>query len=766
MGPSSPEAVFPAEFPAEPTTYLGRRRELARVRTLLGTGSPVTLTGIGGVGKTRLAGRVVAAVAGEYPDGVAVIELAELREPELLADTVAARLGLPDQPARHRFGAVVDHLRDRRFLLVLDNCEHLVASCARFVAELVAACPKLSVLATSRQALGIDGEEVLPVPPLAVPGAEDVRSLADLESYGAVQLFLERGRAVLPSLTVTDDNYRDLVELCRSLDGLPLAIELAAVRLRSLSVAQLRRRLATPLAVLTWGSRGAPARHQALRALIDWSYALCSEPERRVLARASVFAGGFGLAAAEQVCAGAGVRPEDVPDLLHDLAGKSLLVTEDTGGEPRYRMTETLREYGAERLAEAGERVRVTREHRDWCAGLTARYETGWRGPDQVGWIRRISREHANVRVALDYCARTSGEAVVGLRMVNRLDAYWAVCGLLDEARGWLTRLLAAVPPQAPERALSLRLRTWCAVLQGDVPAALADVRAGRELARQTGDEIAAACAEVSRGLAEFCSGTEPDIPPAGRFAGALAVFRRHGMRPGADFAACQHRHAAATTGTIEDTRVLLGASIAAAEESGELFWRSWDWWVLSLAEEFFGDPGAAERAGLEAFRLQQVLGNRSAEPHAVHTLGRAAACRGDLVRAATLFGISGTRWKAIGADPRQFGRFTEHAATVAGQVFAALGEQEHRRYYRHGRGMSRDEAVRFVLGEPAAPDNPLTQREREVAELVTKGMTSREIAAELVISPRTATTHVNNILGKLALTSRAHLAAWVTDRR
>ncbi|HWE89641.1 MAG TPA: LuxR C-terminal-related transcriptional regulator [Pseudonocardiaceae bacterium] len=764
-------------LPAERTSYVGRRQELAQVRILLDTNSLVTLTGVGGVGKTRLAGRVVAAIRDEYPDGVAFIELAELHEPDLLANTVAAGLGLYDQSERSQHDVVINHLRDKRFLLVLDNCEHLVTACAGFVADLIAGCPTLSVLATSRQSLDIVGEQLLPVPPLAVPGAEDIGSPAELERYEAIRLFLDRGRTVLPSLDITEQNHRDVVALCRGLDGLPLAIELAAVRLRSLSVTQLRERLAVPLALLTRGNRGGPARHRALRALIDWSYTLCSASERLVLARASVFAGGFDLAAAEEVCGGAGIRREDVLDTVHGLVDKSLLVgaeTGGTGGEFRYRMLETLREYGAERLAELGETTRVARRHRDWCAGLTARYEAGWPGPDQVDWIRRISREHANIRVALDYCAGTAGEAIVGLRMANQLDAYWTVRGLLNEARKWLTKLMAAVPPRAPERALSLRLRTWCAMLQGDVSATLADVRAGQELARSTGDDIAAAYADVARAVANLYFGTEPDIPAAEQAAAARAVFRRHGMRPGEDYAAYHYRHATALTGTIEDARAMFRASITAAEASGELFWRAWDWWALGLVEELHGYPDAAEQAALTAFRLHQVLGNRSAEPHAVQTLGWAAAHQGRMVRAATLFGISSAMLKAIGTDARNFSRFTEHAVEVAGQVFAALGEQEHRRHYRRGRAMSHDDAVRFVLGDsatpataPAAtPKNPLTPREREVAELVARGLTNRRIAEELVISPRTASTHVDNILGKLGFNSRAQIAAWVTRER
>ncbi|MFJ4100074.1 ATP-binding protein [Amycolatopsis japonica] len=732
----------------------------------LDTSPVITLTGAGGVGKTRLAAAVADTIGGKYPDGVTLVELAEVQDDGLVPNVVAERLGLYDQSARPQLEVVAGFLRSRRLLLVLDNCEHVLEAVAGFVTALVAACPKLSVLTTSRQSLGILGEQVLVVPPLSVPDAEAASTAAELEAYEAPRLFADRARAVLPAFEIGDGNFRDIATICRGLDGLPLAIELAAVRLRVLSVSQLRIRLSDPLALLSRGRRSGPARHRTLRAMIDWSYALCSESEQRVLARASAFSRGFALAAAEQVCAGDGVLAKDVLDLVHGLIDKSLLTAEEVGGELRYGMLETLREYGAERLAETGETERVVRLHRDWCADLTARYAAAWIGPDQVAWLRRISLEHANLRAALKQCATSPDEAVVGLRMINQLDVYWSARGLLNEAHRWLDRLMAAAPPDTPEWPQSLLLRAWYSVLRGDADAAKADVRISRELAARTGGEVTAAYAEAIRATAVLYFGTEP----VDWLGSVREVFRRHGLPAAEAYAEFHHRHATAFDGDLETAREQFAASIAAAEATGELYWRSWDWWALSVTEELHGDPDASERAALESFRLQQVLGNRSAEPHTVVALGCAVTHRGDGVRAATLFGIGSTMWAAIGTDPRHFGRFTAHNVEVAARVVETLGLDKVKQHYRFGKSLSHQDAVRYVLEGSASPtarasNGPLSTRESEVAELVTRGLTNRQIAAELFISPRTADTHVSHIYTKLGLTSRAELAAWVVRR-
>ncbi|HWE91507.1 MAG TPA: LuxR C-terminal-related transcriptional regulator [Pseudonocardiaceae bacterium] len=754
--------------PAETTSYVGRRDELATARQLLGAGRIVTLTGVGGVGKTRLARRIAATVAGEYADGVAFVELAELRNAELLGNTVATKLGLHNLSSRPALDTIIRYLRDRHFLLVLDNCEHLIDACAMLVDALVTDCPLVTVLNTSRQSLDVPGEQLFPVPPLSVPSAEQVRSPADVERHDGPRLFLDRATAVLPSFGITDENYQDVVRVCHDLEGLPLAIELAAVRLRSLSLGQIRDRLTDRLTLLTQGRRLGPRRQQTLRALIDWSYELCSEPERLVLTRASVFSGGFHLDAVEKVCSGQGVSRADVLDIVHVLVDKSLLIGEDHSGVMRYRMLETMREYGLGELARAGDVRRVARLHRDWYADLAARYQAEWIGPDQVAWVERLTADHANIRVALDFCATEPAEAVIGLRIINQLNEYWVVRGFLNEARGWLPRQLSAAPSDAAERAVALGLSAWCAMLQGDGEAALAAVAQGRELATRIGDEFSAAVVEANAGYANLSTGQE--TLARDQFAHALAVFRAYGDARGEAYAAFMLGNATNMTGDFEKGRSILRDRIAASEAIGEIFWRSWALWALGMGEVFFGDPGAAEAAGLAAFRLQQVLSDHAQEAFTAHLLGLATCRTGDLERSATIFGINSTFWKAIGTNPLRFGIFTTKGTEIATQCFAALGETTFKQCYSRGRAMSREDAVRYILRE-AAPEpappvaSPLTKREAEVAALIANGMTNKEIAATLFIAPRTAETHVDHIFTKLSFTSRAQIAAWVARR-
>ncbi|GAA2786893.1 ATP-binding protein [Saccharopolyspora taberi] len=745
---------------------MGRQGELATARRLLADCRVVTLTGTGGVGKTRLARHITTDLARGFRDGAAFVELAELRNPELLSTMVADKLGLHDQSDRPPIDAIVDHLRDSQFLLVLDNCEHLTAACASFVETLVASCPQLTVLTTSRQSLEMPGEHLLPVPPLSVPGEAEPASPAELDRYEAVRLFVDRATAVRPWFTVTEDNYRDVARLCTELEGLPLALELAAVRLRSLSVRQIADRLTHRLALLTRGNRFAPSRQQTLRALIDWSYELCSPAEKLVWARASVFSGGFDLEAAEHVCSGPGAEQGAIADIVHGLMSKSLLVAENHGDVMRYRMLETLREYGRDRLG--ADRTRVARLHRDWYAGLTARFGAEWIGPDQVAWTRRVTEDHANIRVALDFCAAEPGEAVVGLRMANQLDVYWTVRGFLAEARIWLDKMLGRAPRNTPEWVFAHRLLSWCALLQGYIEPGTAALEGVREVAELIGDEVSGAYVDVGWGLANLFTEREPLARD--QFAAALEVFRRHGVQHGEGYAGFLHGLATAVSGDFETGRDLIRDHVTAGAAIGENFWRSWGLWALGMAELFLGDADAAEEAELAAFRLQQELGNRVAEAFTVHIIGGIAVRKGQFPRSATLFGIAARQWRALGANPWNFGMFTKRIVEYGAISYQELGEQGYKRHYDRGGAMSRDEAVRYVLGESAEPvaarKNPLTRRENEVAGLVAAGLTNREIAARLYIAQRTAETHVDRILTKLDFNTRAQIATWVVEGR
>ena len=402
-------------LPAELTSFVGRRGEVAEVRRLLAGSRLVTLTGAGGVGKTRLALRAAAGLARAFPGGVWLVRLDQLREEALVAQAVAGALGLQDRAGFSPEGALAGHLAGRRLLLVLDNCEHLVGAVAKLADLLLRAAPGLRVLATSREALTITGEVVLAVPPLGAPDPGQQLILAQLGLFPAVRLFAERAAQVVPGFAVTEANIAAVAGICRRLEGLPLALELAAARLPVLSPAQVGERLGDRLGLLTRGGRANPARQQTLRASIGWSYELCSRAERLLWARLSVFAGGFELDAAEGICADDRLAAEEVPGLLAALAGKSILTAEHRGGVARYRLPEPLREYGRERLEESGEDAVLRRRHRDWHEQLARRADAGWLSPQLAEWAARLFREHANVAAAQDFRQAEPGEAEAGL---------------------------------------------------------------------------------------------------------------------------------------------------------------------------------------------------------------------------------------------------------------------------------------------------------------------------------------------------------------
>ncbi|WP_245573860.1 ATP-binding protein [Amycolatopsis nigrescens] len=754
-------------LPVEVTSYVGRAKEAAQARRLLKPGRLLTFTGAGGVGKTRLAIRVAADAGRRSQDDVVFVRLAELRDAELLAGTVAEALGLRDQSGRAPVDVVVGHLRNRRMLLFLDNCEHLVGGCARFVEAVLAGCPEVSVLVTSRQSIGVDGEQVLPVPPLDVPVPEQVRSADELARYDSARLFADRARSLVSSFAITEDNFADLARLCRLLEGLPLAIELAAVRLRSLSLPQVAERLADRLALLTGGSRVAPERQQTLRATLEWSYELCSESERLMWAWVSVFSGAFDLAAAEQVCGGAGIDPDAVLGLIDGLLDKSVLIREEQGHEVRYRMLETLREYGLDRLAEAGDRLRAGRLHRDWYAGVAERFPAGRIGLDQVAMMVALRHDYPNIRVALDFCFTEPGEAATGVRMVAAIVDFWSFTGLFTELRVWMDRALDVLPEQAPERATALRIKGWTALFQGDGEVVAEAFTAAAELLERRPDDVESAYVASGWAVAAVFSGRPAAaIAPSG---GAMAGFRAHGVIRGELVAAIAHGIA---VGLIEDYqrgREVLSETISRCVRDGELQWRAWAQCCLAFLDmKAVRDAELADRIGTEALRNAHLVGTLEVQAFTTEVLASVAGYRGDHPRAAKLLGVADRGWTTMGSAPAAYVPLSELREEYAASTRQALGDAAFEAAFAEGRALNPDVALRYALGEvepAAAPAGVLTARQTEIAELVAAGLTSREIAERLVISPRTAETHVDHILTKLGFRTRAQIAAWVAGR-
>lgn len=483
-GGMAPARDAVGNLPAEVTSFVGRREATASVKRALSEARLVTLAGVGGVGKSRLALHVAREIRRAFPDGVWLVELAKLGTPALVEQTVAAALELRDHSSRDPATVLAEFLADKRLLLVLDNCEHVLARCGQMVDRLLAAAPALSVLATSREPLGIPGERLWPVPPLTLPPA-DAGAQAPDRPYEALALFEDRAAAVVPDFTLDKDNKPAVARLCRRLDGLPLAIELAAVRMRVLSAEEMLARLEDRFTLLTTGHRTAAPRHQTLRAAVQWSFELCSEPERLLWARCSVFAGDFDLDAAERVCAGPGLAHREVFEAVSRLIDKSVLTREGGGASARYRVLETIRQYGRERLDETGDTPAVRRRHRDYYLLLAEQADADSGGPHQYEWAERLRAERANVFTALDYCLTIPGQQRHGLRLAATLWFYWIACGSVRDGRYWLGRALKADPAPSRDRARALWTNGWIACLQGDNQAGLALLEEGRDLAQK-----------------------------------------------------------------------------------------------------------------------------------------------------------------------------------------------------------------------------------------------------------------------------------------
>src|SRR3989441_5348093 len=417
-------AESPHNLPRQLTSFVGREQEVSALRQTLLTARLLTLTGPGGIGKTRLALQAANELLGDFRDGVWLVELAPISTPDLVPQTIASTLGVSEQPGRPLSEALVTYLEGRRLLLILDNCEHLVEPTARLVEALLHSCPQVHVLATSRETFGIGGEIVRRVPSLSVPQAGALGPVEKLTGYEAVALFCDRAAAAVGSFSLTQSNARSVVQICERLDGIPLAIELAAVRLKVLSLEQVAARLNDRFHLLTGGSRTALPRQQTLRATIDWSYDLLPDSERALLRRLAVFVGTITLEAAADVCAGPPIATPDILDLIPQLVGKSLVQAEESPIEARFRLLETIRQYGLSKLLEAGEAEPVRQRHRDWFIGWAERAEPELEGPDQTRWRNRMEGALDNLRAAFDWLPR-EGDDEGRLRLATAMGAFW-----------------------------------------------------------------------------------------------------------------------------------------------------------------------------------------------------------------------------------------------------------------------------------------------------------------------------------------------------
>ena len=675
----------PHNLPLQLTRFVGRARELGEVQSTLRSARLVTLTGTGGSGKTRLALQVAADLLEEHPDGTWFVEFAGTADPTLVPRVVSSTLGIREQQGRLILDTLVHHLATKATLLVLDNCEHLLDACAALADRLLRACAGLTVLVTSREPLGITGEVVRRVPPLSVPAAALAPSAEAVAAFEAVQLFVDRAVAAEPRFSLTDANAAAVVAICRRLEGIPLALELAAARLQALTVEQLRDRLEDRFRLLTGGSRTALPRQRTLRATMDWSHDLLTEPERILLRRLSVFAGGFSLDAAEQVCGDRQVAPEDVLDLLTRLVDRSLALLETSPASGRYRLLETIREYALEKLRAAGEEPELRQRHLIYCIGFAEPAEPALRGPDQQAWLDRLHAELDNFRAAFGWSVRQQDPGPA-LRLASALLEFWVVRADWSEGLEWVERALDLPGEVEPAvRMKALRAAAELADVLSDYPRSTARYEESLAIARVLGDKRAIAMAldglaheaqrvgriAEARPLIEESVallrevGDEPSIARslgglawlAGNYAKAralwnenLAIRRRLGNRESVGWSVIQVGHATQGEGDYAAARAAYEESLSIGRNLGykRMIARS----LTQLAEVALLEGKAAEARGLfeETLPIWEEIGHKSGLRDSLRGLGDVARQEGDLQGAESFLQQSREVSRAIGS--------------------------------------------------------------------------------------------------------------------
>jgi predicted ATPase/class 3 adenylate cyclase len=626
----------PTNLPRRLSSFVGREREMEEGRALLSSAPLVTLTGPGGVGKTTLAMHIAAAMLHDLPDGVWLADLGTVTDENLVLPAVANALRVGEQPGRELGAALIEAMRSRRLCLVLDNCEHVLAASADLAYALVSATD-VRILATSREPLGVEGERVVPVAPLDLPEPGQPVKAADASRYTAIRLFVDRATAAQPGFRLTDQNISAVVRLCQRLDGMPLALELAAARVRALPVEQLAARLDDRFRLLTGGSRLSVPRHQTLRATIDWSHDLLSDEEKAVFRRLAAFAGGCTLASAEAVMRDDLVADVDVLDLLTRLIDKSLVLADSGSEEARFGMLETIRQYAREYLLHAGEAEMVFRRHRDWYLALVERAKPDFfRGPPPTDWLAIFDREIDNLRLALEWSAAEAGGGSAGLRLAAGLWRYWEIRGYLVEGRQWLERTLAATDGEVSAlRANTLTGAGILAHVQGDYPAAIRYHEESLEQHRQVGSRpsVAYALFNLANLIAEH-----GDLAEARKlYEEGIAMGRAIGDIRGAALAVVTNADVISRLGDQAAAESSFAEAMAVFEQMGDKWGMAYALDSQALAAGRARDIDVARGLHERALSISREMGDERAVARSLMHLADAAAREGDSARAKAL---------------------------------------------------------------------------------------------------------------------------------
>ena len=770
--------TLPNNLPRQLTSFIGREREIEEVKNLLSTTYLLTLTGSGGCGKTRLGTQVLADLLEEFPDGVWVVELAALSDPALITQEVASILGVreesgallmdergqeePTSQSSPLLSRLTDYLQSKQLLLMLDNCEHLIEACSTLSDALLHSCPNLKILVASREALGIGGESTFRVPSLSLPDPKSLPPVANLTMFESVRLFIDRAIAGVSTFRVTDDNAPSVAQICHRLDGIPLAIELAAARVKVLSVEQITKRLDDRFRLLTGGSRTALPRQQTLRAMIDWSYNHLSEKESVLFNRLSVFMGGWMLEAVEAVCSDGRIEEYEVLDILTSLVDKSLIVAEERKGEQRYSLLETVRQYGRDKLLESGEGEGLRDRHLDWFLGLAEKSEPELEGPDQVEWLDRLELEHDNLRAALEWSLGSEGKqgglpsAERGLRLAGALGRFWAMHGYYNEGYRWLNEALAKSTKSASssaedfEKIKSTQAKAlyWAGMMlygKSDYGRAEALYKESLALYQELEDKGGIGYSLILLGIiswrqGDFVRGRE-------LIEEGLSTFREVGDKQGIAFSLFLLGHNVSEQGDHERALALIEEGLALNRELGNtsgimrslgnlgrVVWRQGDQkrakelceeglslsrelgtkrftaqilHILGLVALGQDDPDQATGLLKESLILYRDLGIKHFIAQCLAGFAGVAVVQGGPERSVRLLGAAEGIREAIGASltPAEQVEVDDYLAAVR----AELDEKAFTAAWAQGRAMSLEEAVEYALSSPT--DSGATNR-------------------------------------------------------